>query len=201
MAQDESSTVGEDFVASRRNARRRFGELQGVMRLEGEANQAPQRLFPSAEFFHTDVCDLIAQAETCDVQVDNAHGRSIRISLQSKNIGSFHGVSRAHRRNGTMQGFGPTPGCLSDHVPKQHTSILPPRMPIRRATIESDDDEQKQVQKGAEKYCYGDCVPSKPVRRPTNEDEDGSDESSSVASSGSRSPRRNVLAVAKALKV
>lgn len=193
MAEDECSTVAEGLVASRRNARRRFGELQGVVCLEDEANQVPQRLSPSASFFHSDVCDLIAQAETCDVQVDNAHGRSFRISLQSSDKGSFHGGNRAHRRNGTMQGFGQTSDCRSGHVPKQNTSMIPPRMPIRRATNESDDDEQKRDQKDdAEKY-YGDCVPSQPMRRPTNEGEDGSDESSSVASSRKRSSQHDRL--------
>ena len=179
-----SSITGDECAPLRRSARRRFGEMQGSLCQVDEIN--PRRLNPSTRFFHPDVCDLIAQAETCDVQVDNAHGRSVSIFGQSIDPINSNIGNRARRRNGTMQGFGPNSGLQSDHVPKQCTSMVPPRMPVRRSTNESDEDERQkeEADKGAGQH-HGDCVPSKPERRLTNEVEVGNDESSTTASLGS----------------
>lgn len=179
-----SSTMPENCVSSPRRACRRFGAIQGAARAEIAPTHF-QRPAPSASFFHPDVCDMLAQAETIDSIVDNAHGRSLLIYVPSviDCAGSTPNSNRARRRNGTMQGFG-SADELFDHVPKQQSSSAhPPRMPVRRLTNESDEEDEKE---SAASYDYGDCLPRKPERRPTNEDQVDDDSSSS----GKKATRR-----------
>jgi len=174
-------------ITRQRRARRRFGAMQGATQAEDthHADQYQyQRPAPSARFFHPDVCDMLAQADTIDYIVDNAHGRSLMIFVPSIDdaggAGAAPSSNRASRRNGMMQGFGSTDE-LSDHVPKQQSSSFePPRMPVRRLTNESDDEDTEK------ESHYGDCLPSKPERRPTNEDQ--VDDSSSPV--GKKATRR-----------
>jgi len=153
----ESGTTLATAVGARR-ARRRFGAMQGCTgRAEAPVSEEnPKRLPPSTSFFHPDVCKLIQEAEFVHIQVDNCCGRSRTILVPS--IACAASENRAHRRNGTVQGFGA--GEISHHVPKQHVCVDPPRMPVRRLT----DEDAAKVEEGAD---YGDGAPGK---RRTNED-------------------------------